>query len=192
MKMFPPSPETASGSTEFQLTSSPVGSPAKTFRVPVSGPELMATVAVSGVSLPVLLASYDRATSSWRTSQRCLVEGWAKYSETWPRSGMTRSGIAYQLPTLAQSTTETGSGLLPTLCARDYRWGAKPERTAKMRESSQRGLHLPSELRLRGWNVAVLPGGAETFMGYPEGWTELERSEMPSIQRSRKPSGGQS
>ena len=61
-----------------------------------------------------------------------------------------------------------------------------------MRESSRRGLDLPSELRARGWNVAVPPDGAETFMGYEEGWTALEPSEMPSIPRSRKSSAARS
>jgi hypothetical protein len=67
-----------------------------------------------GRSTPELLASYDPATSSWRTSQRCLVEGWTLFSETWPRSGTMRNGIAYQLPPLAPLTDETASGLWPT------------------------------------------------------------------------------
>src|ERR1700686_880097 len=61
-----------------------------------------------------LLAWLDRPTSSWKTSQRCLVEGWEPFSETWPRSGMRRNGTAYQLSTWAPLTVETESGSWPT------------------------------------------------------------------------------
>ena len=43
-----------------------------------------------------------------------LGRGINEFSETWPRSGMTRNGIAYLLPPLVRLTDETGSGLLPT------------------------------------------------------------------------------
>jgi hypothetical protein len=67
-----------------------------------------------GASTPVLLAKLDRATSLWKTSQLCLVEGLETFSQTWPRSGMTRNGIAYQLPPLVRLTGATDFGLLPT------------------------------------------------------------------------------
>lgn len=60
------------------------------------------------------LASYDPTSSSWKTSQRSLVEDLETFSETWPRSGTMRGGIAYPLPPLAPLTGATGSGLLPT------------------------------------------------------------------------------
>gem|GEM_PF-708038 len=60
-------------------------------------------------------AWYDPESRSWRTWQRCLVEGWEIFSGTWPRSGMTRSGIAYRRPPLVPLTDATASGsLLPT------------------------------------------------------------------------------
>lgn len=60
-------------------------------------------------------AWFDRNTRSWRTWQRCLVEGWEPFSGTWPRSGMTRSGIAYRRAPLVRLTDGTVSGsLLPT------------------------------------------------------------------------------
>lgn len=36
------------------------------------------------------------------------------YSETWPVSGMTRSGQAFELPTLVPPTSDTGCSSLPT------------------------------------------------------------------------------
>jgi hypothetical protein len=75
---------------------------------------LRASAAAYGRSTPELLARYDRATSSWRTSQLCLDGALSEFSETWPRSGLMRNGTAYQLPPLVRLTDETGCGLLPT------------------------------------------------------------------------------
>lgn len=59
------------------------------------------------------LAWYDRNSCSWKTSQRSLVTDWEPYSETWPRSGMTRSGVAYVLPMLARRIDGIGGGASP-------------------------------------------------------------------------------
>jgi len=60
-------------------------------------------------------AYYDPATSCWRTSQGTLFEDSDRYSETWPRSGMTRAGCAYELPTPALPTAgNVSSSLLGT------------------------------------------------------------------------------
>jgi len=75
---------------------------------------------VFGPSTRGLLASFDPDTSSWRTSQLSLeTNGLDGFSETWPRSGMTRSGTAYQLQPLVPRIKETASGLLPTPTAKD-------------------------------------------------------------------------
>ena len=81
-----------------------------------------------GPNIPVLLANYDQATCSWRTSQRSLVEGWTVFSETWPRSGTMLSGIAYQLAPLVPLTDETVSGLWPTPTRVMTRADWEPER----------------------------------------------------------------
>jgi hypothetical protein len=76
--------------------------------------------AAYGRSTPELLAKFDPATSSWRTSQLCLDGALSEFSETWPRSGLMRSGTAYLLPPLVRLTDETGSGSLPTPSATSY------------------------------------------------------------------------
>ncbi len=68
----------------------------------------------SGPTTSASLARFDPATCSWRTSQRCLVEDWTRFSETWPRSGLMRNGTAYQLPTWAPLIAATESGSWPT------------------------------------------------------------------------------
>lgn len=64
-------------------------------------------------------AWYDQKSRSWRTWQHCLIEGWAKYSGTWPQSGMTRNGIAYKLKPLVCPMKEKDFISLRTPCASD-------------------------------------------------------------------------
>lgn len=97
-----------------QLTLFAEDSPARTSPTREPERELKASAAAYGQSMPDLLASFDRNSSSWRTSQHCLVEGLTVFSETWPRSGMMRNGIAYQLQPLVRLTDETASGSWPT------------------------------------------------------------------------------
>lgn len=61
-------------------------------------------------------AFYDRDTSSWRTCQPSLFsESLPEQSATWPRSGMTRSGNAFERPTSGRHIGESGaSSLLKT------------------------------------------------------------------------------
>jgi hypothetical protein len=100
-------------------TSSAAASPAKTS--PTPGPARGSTghVRVFGPSTPDSFANFDPATSSWRTSQLSLLEDSGEFSETWPRSGMTRNGTAYQLRPSAPLTGGTASGSLPTPTAGD-------------------------------------------------------------------------
>ncbi len=72
-----------------------------------------------GENMLDLLARYDPDTLSWKTSQRCFFEDYQTFSETWPRSGTMRNGIAYRLPTLAHLTVEIESGFWPTPTAMD-------------------------------------------------------------------------
>jgi len=101
---------------QMELPSMPSAeaSPAKTYRTQALALVLAGPGPGSGLNMPDSLASYDPASSSWRTSQLSLVEGLTVFSETWPRSGMTRSGIAYPLPPLAPLTFGTGFGSSPT------------------------------------------------------------------------------
>ena len=97
-----------------QLTLSLEDSPARTSVTQEKAPVSRASGQDYGQSLPELLARYDPDGPCWRTSQRCLVEGWTVLRETWPRSGMTVNGTAYQLQPLAPLTGGTGFGSLPT------------------------------------------------------------------------------
>lgn len=60
------------------------------------------------------LAKYDQATFSWRTAQCSLLGDSTECLEILPRSGMTRDGLLWELPTLERRTSETDSGCWPT------------------------------------------------------------------------------
>jgi len=75
----------------------------------------------SGASSRASWATFDPATSSWKTAQRSLLEDSAESSVIWPRSGMTVGGRCWELPMLAHRTGEIDSGwLLPTPTASSY------------------------------------------------------------------------
>jgi len=117
---LPNSPPPNSPQTASQLTLFAEGSLARTSPSQGEGQEwAKAHAADYGASTPVLLANYDHATSSWKTSQHFLGEGLTVFSETWPRSGTMQSGTAYRLPPLVRLTDETGFGLWLTPRASD-------------------------------------------------------------------------
>jgi hypothetical protein len=81
----------------------------------------------SGLESETPFAIYDPDSSSWRTSALTFPWGSGEWSATWPRSGTTRSGRAYELPMLAHhidasacsSSLPTGQQMLPTPAVND-------------------------------------------------------------------------
>jgi len=113
------------------------------------------------------LASFDPATCSWKTLQTSLLTDSEPYSQTLPRSGMTRNGFVCELPTVGRLTKEIDGGYLPTPTAHDAKKGA-----------------YPSEFNRNTPGIAVILGGkpAPTFqewqMGWPINHTALKASAM--------------
>jgi len=132
---------------------------------------LMAHEAGCGVNTGALLASCHPGSSSWKTSQLCLDGELAEFSGTWPRSGMMRSGTAYQLPTLVPDSFGIESGLWPTPNATAYKGG---------RQSPRRGVNRPERNNWQDWCSLALgqrypvPETAEQVMGFPLGHTEIK------------------
>ena len=68
---------------------------------------------------------WDRDSQSWRTSQASLWEVMdghhmgAPWSDSWPKSGMTRNGELYPLPMLERLISATGGGSWPTPTTED-------------------------------------------------------------------------
>ena len=176
-----------------------------------------------GLSLPESFASYDRDTSSWRTSQYSLLEGLTEFLEPWPKSGTMRSGFVYQLPPLVRRTSDGECSLLPTPTAERYgsNHGGKAGRVGRVRHNLQamarqnlwptpvakdaQGARNATSVRQPGskhndgrtlTDAVILSGDAtleetekgnrvvggalnprwvEWLMGFPVGWTALER-----------------
>jgi len=82
-------------------------------------PDLPASVRDSGGRWFEPFAWFDRDGSCWRTFQCCWIEGWERFSETWPKTGMTRNGIAYRLLTSEPARIENASGYWQTPTTRD-------------------------------------------------------------------------
>jgi hypothetical protein len=156
-------------------------------------PELRVSEAAYGKTAPELFANYDHASSSWRTSQRSLIEGWTVFSETWPRSGTMRNGIAYQLPALVPLTDEIASGYWPTPSARDWKDTPGMARQAGNRDrTDQLARAIYAAENARSGSGSLSPAFVEWLMGFPLGWTVCEASATPSSHKSRKSSVGQS
>jgi len=177
MKTSAPLQQTFWSETELPSMSSVGGSRAKISVLQGGAQGWAASGQDCGANTSDWLANYDPASSSWKTSQLCLGGELATYSETWPPSGMTRNGVAYRLGQWECLTTETVSGLLPTLVKNEPKGAGKNRfrgsphyRGAKMAEGLRSGPGDP---------IYITPRFAEEVMGFPIGWTELALSETP-------------
>ena len=139
-----------------------------------------------GVSAFALLAKFDPASQSLKTSQTCFLGrrnsqglGLAEYSQTWPLSGMMQSGTIYQLPTLVPGTGGGEFGFLPTVIkstasgSASNRWFGNPKYKNNLHEYLRDGPGDPKHVR---------PDFCEMIMGFPIGHTELQPAEMQSHQ----------
>ena len=163
---------------------------AEDFRARMSAPEDRAkafkeAALGSGSSMPDWLMSFDLSSFSWRTSQLSLQGGLTKFSGSLPRSGMMRSGIAYQLQPLAIPTRGTVPGLLPTPRHCD---GTKGSGIRKDGGGAYGiGYVIARLLGLSQQTTTMFdPSFSELLMGFPIGWTELEGSETPSSRNKSK------
>ena len=186
MKMSEHLPQTDWLETELASMSSAEGFPAKTSAQLGKALASQGNAADCGKSTPDLLAKYDPPTQSWKTSQHCFIEDLQKFSGTWPRSGTMRSGIAYALPALDSRTAETASGLLYTPTAQGWKAWTFRNPYALIRKNHVDG-NLQEQL-MRRCQRMITPECEEILMGFPQSWTDLKPSEMPSSRRSQKSS----
>ena len=169
------SPQTGLLPMELPLTRSAEASRARTSALQAIAQALPENDQPSGLNTRASLANYDPASSLWRTSQSCLVEGLQTYSDRWPRSGTMRNGTAYLRRPLEDYTGEIvgGSQLIPTPTACDHKGSGFP----------REGRGPANNLRDWFWHhygflyPPVSP--VEFLMGYPLGHTDLEPSETP-------------
>ena len=173
-----------------ELMLSPEDSPARIFRSPGVKKGSQRNAPGFGLKSAELLATFDRDTHSWKTSQTCLQEneglGFQQFFGTWSRSGMMRNGIAFQLPSLVCRTSETECGFLPTPQASDGTFFRIKRpiilRGNAYRITSNQGIDGNAKLADIAWNVwggPLNPEYTEAMMQYPIRWTELKPAEIP-------------
>ena len=167
--------------TELPLMSFAGASRAKTSATQETKRALLANAVGSGSNIIALLASFDRKSLSWRTSELCFIEGYRKYSEALPPSGMMRGGKLYQLKPLVFPMSASAYGSWPTPTKSD----AKRVTDFKLSSLAKR-CH---GIRGNKWNfaehVAAECDGFPTasfalsIMGFPPTWADLEPQETP-------------
>jgi hypothetical protein len=179
--------------TEFPWMPSAGASPAKTFQQSEPVPGLKDSRAAFGVNTTDLFANYDPASSSWKTSQACLIEGWAEFSETWPSSGTMRNGRCFHAADWVPHTHESACSLWHTPTNNEKKPAGQKE--MEMVRLHDLGHSVPNTyIRLRsqlaartGKRLPANPDWLESQMGYPIGFSATGRSETPSRHPSSKP-----
>ena len=172
-------------------TSSPAVSPASLFPWLENNEDKTITV-TSGRKCYGLYQNYTRlgslvktclGSSAWHSTAACL---------TWKIKVTPSNRLLFQLAPSMPHTEGIESGLLhtptakgnqlapsmnsrwlmPTLTARDYKGGRKPETLA--RNQRKPGNSLPDKIyHQEGLTGPLNPQYCEQLMGYPTGWTEL-------------------
>ena len=121
-----------------------------------------------------LHAIYDQASSSWKTSQPSLFEGWTKLQEPLPRRGMIVDGRCYELPTSELLTYGKGGFVWPTPCARDHKVEYSATAKKRMARRKAEGKKTGGTRRMSDFVPGPInPNLYEWLMGYPIEWTAL-------------------
>lgn len=165
------------------------GSRVRTLVTPATAPDLTVNDQASGFSTRDSFASFDLVSSSWRTSQRCLLEEWDASLETWPASGSMRSGRAFTRAKWVKHTHDRDCSLWPTPTASmDGRGFGIPlhERSGRYKRSTV--LRVQELVRSHGWRIH--PHFTETLMGFPIGWSAIAPSATASTPTSLNGSAG--
>jgi hypothetical protein len=135
--------------------------------------ELLESDQDSGKKWQGLLARFDQDTLSWRTVQCSLLEDLNESLQTLPPWGMTVGGELYLLPTLEQTTNESGSGLWLTPSTVDI-----PTRSA---ESMTKRLKYREKIGRKGVGAGCLSEQVEwSGTGAPVGYITKDSWPTPT------------
>lgn len=168
------------------LTLSAAASHARTSAAADARPESLASDQGCGVNLPEPYACFDPDSSSWKTLPISLFGDSAPFSETWPRVGMMRNGIAYPRRSLAFRTDGYGFSLWPTLLAGDASCLVKFSAVtlAKMPSgkvtTKRNGGEKLCEVLAGHFDAYLDSRFGHWLMGFPGDWTDLPPLETPS------------
>jgi C-5 cytosine-specific DNA methylase len=117
-------------------------------------------------------AWFDQVSGCWRTFQKVLGGGFAKFSGTWPAAGMMQNGIAYRREPQAHPTTGLESTFLPTPGAQE---GKGASRNRYRNSQNSKYSRTAEALRICENDPQYLhPTFAEAIQGLPKDYTALE------------------
>lgn len=180
------------------------GFPARILAQQEKAQDLRESAAGYGQKWQGSFAKLDPTSSLWKIAQCSLLGDSESFSETWPRWGMTQNGESFLrpmlepiiygkesglMPTLVTRGLDGGSNsraaqakrMMPTLCARDYRY---PGKSRMERTGSKSGEVLPQIV-----GGPLNPTWCEWYMGFPIGWTELKPLGMGRFQEWQQQHG---
>ena len=168
------------------LTSFRAAFHARTFRSPAKEKESTASAPGCGESSRESFAKYDRDSSSWKTRQCLLAGGLDEFSETWPRWGSMRNGESYRRACAVPHIHAKDCFSLPTLtvvsCEHPGRVKLKPgQQTCISMELAKRD-KWPNGGRYSRSHAAWM-------MGFPDSWTDLDRTATDKFQQWRHSHG---
>lgn len=155
------------------LTSWLAGFHAKTYPLQEKAQESTESAAECGRTWRGWLAKFDPSSCSWKTAQCSFIEDLGESLATFPRSGMTRGGLLWELPMLERHTNATGSGFWPTPQASDNRNRGTASTPAIARRIGA-GKQVMLSMCMDG---PLNPDWTEWLMGWPIGHTALKPSE---------------
>jgi hypothetical protein len=123
-------------------------------------------------------ARWDHDSSCWRTYQRCFIEEWKPYLQSWPKAGSMRNGRAYPQRQSVLRTEEKEYSLWPTPQASDsIRCGMKPETLRKQMLRNKADGHGGATFGValaEEFDCAQSVGITEWAMGFPPEWTAVD------------------
>lgn len=151
------------------------------------------SAAAFGLSTRGSFARWDRVSLSWRTSQRCLIEEWVEFSETWPRAGSMRSGFALRRKSWeARREGVTDCFLWPTPRACSAMGATITPLAVGKCDEYFPNLETVAAQRYREQAIGtgITPEFCEWLMGFPVGWTDCDVLGMPSCRKLPSGSAG--
>ena len=204
---------------EAKSMSSQGDSLARTLALQAEAQDLTENNPQCGITWRGWLAKFDQDSYSWKTAQCSFIEESGESLVTFPVSGMTRSGLLWELPMLAHRTSATERGLWRTpdpggggmqkqlsqgkthrasghsiqIRLQDQVNNPKLWPTPVQRMYKDKG--YPSEYGRNEIPLAAQVGGplnpdwVEWLMGWPIGWTDLKPLETDKSHFVQQPLG---
>lgn len=166
--------------------SSQVDFPVRTFQPQERVMDLKVNDLECGQKWRASFTRYNHDSSLWKTHQCSLLGDLDEFSETWPQWGLMQDGECWELTLQDLTTSETESGLLPTVLATDWKGGTTAARqdNGKLRFDQWRDY-----VKLKHGLTYPHPTHSELRMGWPQGWTDLKPLETDKFQVWRQQHG---